>query len=64
MKKKGYFIYIIQINPQHLFLNVLFTKLPDTGIKIKKGYDSLNKIEKVPSTKPFTLYAKLQGEFG
>ena len=57
MKKKGYFIYIIQINPQHLFLNVLFNKHPDTGIKIKKGYDLLNKIEKVPSTKPLTLYA-------
>ena len=64
MKKGGIVHLYIQINPEHPFFNVPFTKHLDTGIKIKKGYDELNKIEKVPTTKPLTLFVKVQDAFG
>ena len=64
MKKGGIIHLYIQINSEYPFLNTKFTKHLDTGIKIKKGYDALNKIEKVPTTKPLTLFVKVQDAFG
>jgi len=46
------------------FYNTKFTKLPDTGIKIKNGNGLLNSIEKVPTTKSLALFVKVEEASG
>ena len=64
MKKYWKIHLYIQINSYNPFSNTKYTKLPDTGIKIKQGYESLNYIEKVPTVKPLTLCVKIEEASG
>ena len=60
MKKGGRIHLYIELNSYKPFSYTNFTKLPNTGIKIKNGTGSLNKIEKVPTVKPLTLFVKVE----